>query len=246
MIKRRISGCWWYLSVPYEYLSLCYFSLPGFLLLVFQVRNPDSFLSVTTHIYWSPYTLGSALEMSLISTLLPCCPCLGAAFNHLSPRPAFRCWSLFKPNLRISPRIHLPKTTNKTLQKAECFPHFHAWKCSVKKHLCFFAKPQTGLLRACLFHLVGVYSCVPSAATTVPTRLFLKHALPLLNSVSIEIYLLDGSLPPSLPGKQLLIFQCSSNVTSSTQSSWAEDDDCGIYHSVWCSSVFISVSLTGL
>ena len=117
MIKRRISGCWWYLSVPYEYLSLCYFSLPGFLLLVFQVRNPDSFLSVTTHIYWSPYTLGSALEMSLISTLLPCCPCLGAAFNHLSPRPAFRCWSLFKPNLRISPRIIFLKQQIKHCKK---------------------------------------------------------------------------------------------------------------------------------
>ena len=67
----------------------------------------------------------------------------------------------------------------------------------------------------------------------------------ILWALNIEIHLLEGPLLLLLR-KQLLIFQRSSNVTPSAHPRRQKKVDCGIYHSAWHSSVFISTSLTGL
>ena len=135
----------------------------------------------------------------------------------------------------------------KQSKKAESFTHFQIWKYPAKKHLCSFAKPQTGCPMA---PVSSPQSCLPAATLRYhhSDLLTFSSNKPRLSQI---LWAFEHRNPP--PGgsslllrKQLLIFQRSSNVTPSAHPPRQKKVDCGIYHSAWHSSVFISISFTGL
>lgn len=217
-----------------------------FFSLVFQVRHLDASFFLTVPI--GHHTLLYLPWKCLLN--LPSCPhslCLVSTFITSSPGPAFHSWSIFKPNFILLPAWSL---WNNKRNKAKSW-EFHPLpdlKMSCKNTSVLFRTAPDRLSYGSTLFTSELPTCSPlcyhhgDLLTFSSNKPCLSRILWALN---IEIHLLEGPLLLLLR-KQLLIFQRSSNVTPSAHPRRQKKVDCGIYHSAWHSSVFISTSLTGL